>query len=90
MKDFLRLAAEAAGFKPEFEGAGLEAICRDATSGTVLATVAAQYFRPFDTPPLIGNPARLKSATGFKGSRAVAEEMVKSDIDRRKNGMTHV
>ncbi len=90
VKDFLRLAAEAAGFKPEFEGAGLEAICRDATSGTVLATVAAQYFRPFDTPPLIGNPARLKSATGFKGSRAVAEEMVKSDIDRRKNGMTHV
>jgi GDPmannose 4,6-dehydratase len=93
VRDFLRLAAEAAGFKPEFDGEGLAATCRDGKSGQVLATVAAQYFRPFDTPPLIGNPARLKQASGFKGSRDVAvlaAEMIKSDIDRRAKGMTHV
>jgi GDPmannose 4,6-dehydratase len=93
VKDFLHLAAEAAGFSPAFDGEGLTMTCRDAKTGLTLATVAAQYFRPFDTPPLIGNPGRLKKVTGFKGSRdvaVIADEMVKADIQRRKSGSTHV
>lgn len=93
VQQFLHLAAEAAGFAPVFEGEGVAMTCRDKTSGNMLATVSDQYFRPFDTPPLIGNPARLKHATGFTGSRSIAtiaEEMVKADLARRKNGMIHV
>lgn len=93
VREFLRLAAEAAGFNPVFEGEGVATTCRDAKTGQALAAVSAQYFRPFDTPPLIGNPARLTQATGFKGSRsvaAIAEEMVKTDMQRRKSGSTHV
>jgi len=93
VQQFLEMAAEAAGFKPVFEGEGAAMSCRDGKSGQTLAVVSAQYFRPFDTPPLIGNPARLKKATGFTGSRelaAIAEEMVKADLHRRKNGHIHV
>ena len=93
VQDFLRVAAEAAGFTPAFDGEGLAMTCRDSKTGLVLATVAAKYFRPFDTPPLIGNPARLKRVTRFKGSRdvaALAEDMIKADIERRKSGATHV
>lgn len=91
--EFLRLGAEAAGFSPEFDGQDLSMTCRDTKSGKILATVSSQYFRPFDTPPLIGNPARLKQATGFAGSRdisTIVEEMISADLQRRTNGMIHV
>jgi len=93
VKDFLRLSAEAAGFSPVFEGEGAGTTCHDSKTGQALAAVSEKYFRPFDTPPLIGNPARLTAATGFSGSRdvaVIAEEMVKKDIQRRKSGATHV
>jgi GDPmannose 4,6-dehydratase len=93
VRDFLKVSAEAAGFSPAFEGEGANMTCRDIKSGQALAAVSPQYFRPFDTPPLIGDPSRLKKATGFAGSRdvaAIAEDMVKTDLHRRKNGSTHV
>ncbi len=93
VREFLHIAGEVAGLAPEFEGEGSSMVCRDAKSGSELAIVSTQYFRPFDTPPLVGNPARLKSATGFKGSRditAIAEDMVEADLRRRKNGAVHV
>ncbi|MCB2107220.1 MAG: GDP-mannose 4,6-dehydratase [Rhodobacteraceae bacterium] len=93
VKAFLTMAAEAAGFDPHFDGEGIATTCRDRKSGLMLATVAPQYFRKFDTPPLIGNPAHLKLAVGFKGSReivAIATEMVQADIDRRKRGAVNV
>lgn len=93
VRDFLELAVAAAGFTAAFEGEGLAVTCRDAKSGLILATVSPKYFRPHDTPPLIGSPKRLQQATGFAGSRdvgAIAEDMVKADIQRRKIGMIHV
>jgi GDPmannose 4,6-dehydratase len=93
VRDFLELAGEAAGFAPEFEGDGTSMICRDEKSGDTLATVSPQHFRPFDTPALVGNSTHLKQATGFNGSRdisVIVEEMVESDLRRRKNGATHV
>jgi GDP-D-mannose dehydratase len=51
--------------------------------------VSSQFFRPNDTSSLIGNPARLKQATGWQGSRPVAEiaaAMMRADLDRRKAG----
>lgn len=93
VEDFLRLAAEAAGFDPAFDGDGLSATCRDRTSGRLIAVVAPRYLRRFDTPPLIGDPSKLIQATGFQGSRqiaVVAEEMVRADIDRYKQGLTNI
>lgn len=89
VREFLRLAATAAGFDPEFAGAGLDETCRDRKTGQALAKVSDQFFRPNDTSSLIGDPARLKRATGWKGSRdvaALATDMMRADLDRRKAG----
>lgn len=93
VREFLDLAGRAAGFAPAFEGEGNTMTCRDAKSGLPLAVVSDRYFRPHDTPPLIGNPSRLKAATRFTGSREIAkiaEEMVRTDLERRKKGKVHV
>jgi GDPmannose 4,6-dehydratase len=93
VREFLTYAATAAGYAPVFDGAGETMTCRDQKTGQALAAVSAKYFRPFDTQPLVGNPARLKQRTGFGGSRdvvAVAEDMVAADLQRRKNGAIHV
>lgn len=93
VREFFTYAAAAGGFDPVFEGQGVAETCRDRKTGQALAAVAEKYFRPFDTLPLVGNPARLKQRTGFAGSRdvaKVAEEMVAADLKRRKDGMIHV
>ncbi len=93
VKQFFEYAATAAGYDPVFEGHGVAETCRDRKTGQALAAVSEKYFRPFDTQPLVGNPARLKERTGFAGSRdaaAVAEEMVAADLKRRKDGAIHV
>ena len=93
IREFLHLAGEVTGFSPVFEGEGSSMMCRDSKTGNELAIVSSQYFRPFDTPPLVGNPERLKDATGFDGSRditAIAKEMVEADLRRRKDGAVHV
>jgi GDPmannose 4,6-dehydratase len=89
VREFLRLAAAAAGFDPEFSGEGLANVCRDRKTGQTLAIVSPQFFRPNDTSSLIGDPARLKQATGWAGSRdvaALAADMMRADLDRRKAG----
>ena len=91
VREFLRLAATAAGFDPEFSGEGVDSVCRDRKTGQPIAVVSPQFFRPNDTSALIGNPARLKQATGWAGSRDVATlaaDMMRADLDRRKAGRT--
>ena len=93
VREFFTYAAAAADYDPVFEGEGAGETCRDRKTGQALAAVSEKYFRPFDTPPLVGNPARLMQRTGFKGSRdvaKVAEEMVAADMKRRRDGMIHV
>ncbi|NIO43198.1 MAG: NAD-dependent epimerase/dehydratase family protein [Burkholderiales bacterium] len=93
VREFLGMAARAAGYDPVFEGGGLEETCVDARSGTVLAQVASRYFRAHDTPPLSGDASRLRKLTGWVGSRTIetlAEEMVAADVDRWKKGITNV
>ena len=89
VRTFLKLACSAAGFRPEFEGAGINEICVDQSSGRVLARVAKKYFRPFDTAGLAGDSTKVREMTGWNGSRSVeqlAAEMVEADINRFKSG----
>jgi GDPmannose 4,6-dehydratase len=93
VREFFAYAAAAAGYDPVFEGEGVAETCHDRKTGQALAAVSEKYFRPFDTQPLVGNPARLMQRTGFKGSRdaaGVAEDMVAADLKRRKDGAIHV
>ncbi len=93
VRDFLKIAALAAGFEPSFIGEGTDERCIDKKTGMPLAVVSKKYFRAHDTRITVGNPTRIKSLTGWAGSRPlekIVEEMVSVDIDRWKEGITNV
>jgi len=93
VRDLLELSALAAGFDPVFEGEGNNEICADKLSGMCIAKVSERFFRPHDTPPLVGNPSRIESITGWHRSmdiQTMIGEMVEIDIDRWKRGITDV
>jgi GDPmannose 4,6-dehydratase len=93
IREFLGVAAVAAGFAPVFENSGADEICYDRASGLRLAQVSPRYFRPFDTPPLTGNAARLREHTGWGGSRSIeriAEGMIEADLHRWEKGIHNV
>lgn len=93
VRDFLRLSAMAAGFDPIFEGSGVDEVCADRVTGMKLAEVSPRYFRPYDTPPIPGDPSLIESMTGWRRTKnlsQIVEEMVNVDIDRWKHGMTNV
>lgn len=93
VRDFLRIAALAAGFDPDFEGTGVNEVCVDRKTGTCLAEVSNRYFRPQDTPPRAGDPSLIKSETGWRrkmGLEQMITEMIHADINRWEKGMTNV
>lgn len=93
VRDFLSNLCEIAGFDPLFEGTGAQEICVDRPSGREIATVDARYFRPLDTPPLIGNSARLKTDTGWCAKTdvaTIAQTMFEADLRRFETGTTDV
>lgn len=92
VRNFLRIAAECAGFKPIFEGESSAEICIDAKTGVQIALVSERYYRPFDTTARIGTSEKLKKETGWAGSRDITDvisEMVKADMERWKKGITN-
>jgi len=93
VRDFLSIAAAAAGFDPVFERSGADEKCIDKTTGLPLAHVSERYFRPHDTSARSGDATKLKLKTGWQGSRSIADvacEMVKTDINRWEKGITNV
>ncbi|MCU7799632.1 MAG: GDP-mannose 4,6-dehydratase [gamma proteobacterium symbiont of Lucinoma myriamae] len=93
VRDILKISALSAGFEPIFEGTGKNEICIDNRTGSKLAMVSEKYFRPYDTPPLAGDPARIKKETGWRRKklfRQMIEEMVNVDIERWEKGIIYV
>ena len=92
-RDFLRIAAEAVGFQPVFEGFGLDEVCTDAQTGLELARVSDKYLRRHPTPPLVGDASRLEALTGWqpeKGIEDIIMDMIGADQARFEEGITNV
>lgn len=93
VREFLSAAAVAAGFDPVFEGQGKHEVCVHKPTGMQIAHVSERYFRPFDTSARAGDSSKLKNRIGWLGSRPIeniAVQMVQTDIDRWKKGITNV
>ena len=93
VRELLSIAAHAAGFEIEFEGEGVDEICRDKKSGLVLAEVSKKYFRKHDSLPKIGNISKIKNRCGWFPKISINEtmhEMVEADIYRWRKGWTNV
>ena len=84
VREFLRLAAEFAGFDPVFEGSGAQEKLFDRKSNRLLAKVSEHFFRPAEVDILIGNASKAKAELGWQPKVKVAElceMMVKNDLD---------
>jgi len=89
VRDFVRLAGQAAGFDLEFEGEGADEIAVDRTSGRTLVRVDPQFFRPAEVDVLIGDASKARRVLGWSpkvGLEELAETMVKADADALARG----
>lgn len=93
VRDFLTMAAQAVGFDPIFEGKGLDEVCKDRSSGLLIAEVSDNFFRRHDTSKRSGDPSLITSQTGWArsiGLKELINEMVGADINRWKEGNINV
>lgn len=71
VRDLFEICCDAAGFVPEFQGSGAAERCVDSISGKVLMTVSPKFYRPVDTPCLVGDTAKLEKVIGRKPSESI-------------------
>jgi GDPmannose 4,6-dehydratase len=88
VRDFVKLAAAAAGFDLRFEGEGRNerAIDKD---GVVRVAINPEFFRPAEVDFLLGDASKAKAALGWTAKTTLEElatDMVRADFDRAKRG----
>jgi GDPmannose 4,6-dehydratase len=89
VRDFLRIAAESAGFNLAFEGSEDQEVAKDATSGKVIAKVDPAFYRPAEVDLLIGDASKAKAVLGWVPTMTLEQlckEMVEADLRRVDQG----
>jgi GDPmannose 4,6-dehydratase len=91
VRDFVRMAAKAAGFDLAFEGQAESEVGIDRATGKTLVRVNPKFYRPAEVELLIGNPAKAKKELGWE-PRTTLEQlcqmMVEADIRRNQAGFS--
>lgn len=91
VREFVRMAAKAAGFDLEFTGEGTEEVARDRHSGRVVVKVSAKFYRPAEVDLLIGDAAKAKAELGWEPKTTLEElcqMMVEADLRRNELGFS--
>ncbi len=91
VRDFVRMAARAAGFDMQFEGAGENELGRDRISGRVLVRVNPRFYRPAEVELLIGDAGKAERDLGWKATTTLerlSTLMVEADIRRHERGFS--
>src|SRR3546814_11948755 len=65
VRDFVRMAFNAAGITVEFSGTAENEIATDVSSGKILMRVNPQYYRPGEVDLLIGDCAKPNAELGW-------------------------
>lgn len=85
IREFVRLAFEAAGKKIRFQGSGLSEVGIDETTGVVVVEVDEAFFRPAEVDLLIGDAekaARMLDWTPTTALKELVHQMVSTDLRR--------
>ena len=91
VRDFVRMAAKAAGFELDFQGTGEAEVGVDTRTGKTLVRVNPKFYRPAEVDLLIGDPAKAKRELGWAPSTTLEElcaMMVKADLRRNEAGFS--
>ena len=89
VKEFVSMAAAAMDLQIEFEGAGLETKGVDKKTGRQLIGVSADFYRPSEPDPLIGNAAKARQKLNWQPKvsfERLVTMMAESDLERARNG----
>ena len=85
IRQVVEICANFVGFDPVFKGDGDKEICTDRKSGNILVSISSDYYRPFDTTPMIGDAALIKEALGWRPKKTIEQimhSMIEADLYR--------
>lgn len=91
VRDFVRLAAKAAGFDIEFQGTNENEIGIDKKTGKTIVSVNPKFYRPAEVDLLLGDYSKAKEVLGWEPKTSLEELcriMVEADIRRNKSGFS--
>ena len=91
VRDFVAMAARAAGFELAFKGSGENEVGVDTRTGKTLIRVNPKFYRPAEVELLIGNPEKAKRDLGWAPSTTLeqlCQMMVDADVRRNEAGFS--
>ncbi len=91
VRDFVRMAAKAAGFTLEWQGTAEGERAVDAATGKTIVAVNPRFYRPAEVDLLIGDASKAKARLGWEPKTTLEELcqlMVEADLRRNRAGWT--
>lgn len=91
VRDYVTMAAKAAGFELAWQGVGEAEVAIDKKSGRTLVRVNPKFYRPAEVELLIGNPEKAKRELGWAPNitlEQLCQMMVEADIRRNQAGFS--
>ena len=91
VRDFVAMAAKAAGFDLAFEGKDENEIGVDRKTGKTIVRVNPKFYRPAEVDLLIGDPEKAKRVLGWEPTtnlEQLCQMMVEADIRRNESGFS--
>jgi len=92
VRDFVRMAAKAAGFELDFRGTGEDEIGVDTKTGKTIVRVNPKFYRPAEVELLIGNAAKAKELLGWEPQTTLEQlchMMLTADLRRNDAGFAY-
>ena len=91
VRNFVTLAAAAAGFDLEFKGSGESEVAIDRGTGKTLVRVNAKFYRPAEVELLIGDAGKAHRELGWAPTTTLEQMcqlMVEADMRRNQTGFS--
>ncbi|NIF88772.1 GDP-mannose 4,6-dehydratase [Burkholderia sp. Cy-637] len=91
VRDFVTMAARAAGMRLEWNGEGENEVGIDAHSNKTIVRINPKFYRPAEVELLIGNPEKARKELGWEPHttlESLCEMMVLADIRRNEAGFS--
>lgn len=91
VRDFVSMAANAAGIVLKWEGSEASEYGKDVETGKVLVRVNPKFYRPAEVDLLIGNPKKALDELGWSPKttlESLCQMMVEADLRRNEQGFS--
>jgi GDPmannose 4,6-dehydratase len=85
VREFVECAARVAGFDIVWEGAGVDEVGRDRSTGRTLVSIDPKHFRPAEVDLLLGDPTKARQKLGWSPAVTftdLVEMMMTADLER--------